>query len=278
MLAEQALHEGNLEQALKSLQDQVRADPSNAKHRTFLFQLLALLGQWDRAMTQLNVAGELDAGTLAMVQTYREALQCEVLRLEVFAGKRTPLVFGKPHAWIALLLEAQRLVAEGAFTQAAEVRAQALEEAPATPGEVDGSPFDWITDGDTRLGPVLEVIVNGRYYWAPFDRIAEVRLDEPEDLRDLVWMPAHVTWANGGQTVALIPNRYPGSESASDTDLVRAHKTEWVEHPGETFLGLGQRMLFTDQGEYALMDLRHLVLRPTTDEADVDIGAGDPVG
>ena len=269
MLAEQALREGNLEQALKALQGQVRADPSNAKHRIFLFQLLALLGQWDRAMTQLNVAGELDAGALAMVQTYREALRCEVLRADIFAGKRTPLVFGKPYAWIALLIEAHRLIAEGAYAQAAEVRAKALEQAPATPGEIDGAPFAWIADGDTRLGPVLEVIVNGRYYWAPLERITEVKLDKPEDLRDLVWMPAHLTWANGGQTVALIPNRYPGSETAADTDLVRARKTDWVEHPGDTFVGLGQRMLFTDQGEYALMDIRHLSLRPTID-ADVD--------
>jgi type VI secretion system protein ImpE len=277
MNASDALREGSLEQALALLQDQVRGNPAEVKHRTFLFQLLALLGQWDRAMTQLNVAGELDAGTLAMVQTYREALRCEVLRAEIFAGKRTPLVFGKPQAWMALLIEAQRLVAEGAFAQAADVRGKALEEAPATPGEVDGTPFEWITDGDTRLGPVLEVIVNGRYYWAPFDRIAEVQLDKPEDLRDLVWMPAHLTWTNGGQTVALIPNRYPGSESAADVDLVRARKTEWVEHPGDTFIGLGQRMLFTDQGEYALMDLRHLILRPTMDEADAGVEAGDPV-
>jgi len=277
MLAEEKLRNGELEESLSQLKAQVRKDPANAKYRTFLFQLLAVMGQWERAMTQLNVAGELDAGTLAMVQTYREALRCEVLRAEIFAGKRTPLVFGKPHAWMALLLEAQRLVAEGAFEQAAEVRAKALEDAPATPGEVDGTPFEWISDGDTRLGPVLEVIVNGRYYWVPFDRIAEVQLDKPEDLRDLVWMPAHLTWANGGQTVALIPNRYPGSESAADVDLVRARKTEWVEHPGETFVGLGQRMLFTDQGEYALMDLRHLILRPTTDEADAGVEAGDPV-
>ena len=44
-------------------------------------------GEWNRALTQLNVAGELDAGTLLMVQTYREALRCEVFRAEVFAGR-----------------------------------------------------------------------------------------------------------------------------------------------------------------------------------------------
>ncbi|NBC12505.1 MAG: virulence protein SciE type [Gammaproteobacteria bacterium] len=266
MRADQALREGNLEQALASLQDQVRSNPADPKHRTFLFQLLALLGQWDRALNQLKVAGELDAGALAMVQTYREALQCEVFRAEVFAGKRTPLIFDEPKRWIALLLEAQRLLADGAVTQSAEVRAEALEQAPATAGDIDGASFDWIIDGDSRLGPMLEVIINGRYYWVPFDRIQEIRLDPPEDLRDLVWMPAQMTWANGGQTVALIPSRYPGSETSGDADIARARKTEWLEQPSDTFLGSGQRMLFTDQAEYALFDIRVVTLRPGTAE------------
>ncbi|MCG6942509.1 MAG: virulence protein SciE type [Thiohalocapsa sp.] len=266
MNAAEALREGKLVEALALLQDQVRGNPSEAKHRTFLFQLLALLGQWDRALKQLRVAGELDAGTLAMVQTYREALQCEVFRAEVFAGKRTPLIFGEPKPWIALLLQAQRLLAEGAATQAAEVGAEALDQAPATAGEIDGETFAWITDGDTRLGPMLELILNGRYYWVPFEHIQEIRLDPPEDLRDLIWMPAQMTWANGGETVALIPSRYPGSERSDDTDIVRARKTEWTEQEPDTFLGSGQRMLFTDQGEYALFDTRVVTLRPSIDD------------
>ena len=64
--AEQSLAEGDLEHALSALMDTVRNDPSNVENRTFLFQLLALLGQWDRASTQLKVVGELDAITLKL--------------------------------------------------------------------------------------------------------------------------------------------------------------------------------------------------------------------
>ena len=42
----------------------------------------------------------MDAGTLAMVSTYREALQCEAVREAVFAGKTTPMVYGVPQPWI----------------------------------------------------------------------------------------------------------------------------------------------------------------------------------
>lgn len=274
MLAEDRLREGNLEESLQQLQEQVRKDPSNAKYRVFLFQLLAVLGQWDRAMTQLKVAGDLDAGTLAMVQTYREALRCEVLRGEIFAGRRSPLVFGKPDEWVALMIEAQRLVAQGAGEQAQEVRERALELAPPTPGEMDGAPFEWIIDGDTRLGPLLEAIVNGRYYWVPYQRIKSIQVEKPEDLRDLVWMPAFFTWSNGGEAAGLIPARYPGSESSSDPEIRRCQKTDWLEGPGDTFIGQGQRMLYTDGGEYALMDVRHISLQGSDEEA----GSGEALG
>ena len=259
MLAEDRWRAGDPEESLRRLQEQVRREPANARFRVFLFQLLALMGQWERALTQLTVAGELDAGNLAMVQTYREALRCEVLRAEIFAGGRSPMVFGEPEEWFALLLQAQRLVAQGAGEQARALRERALEAAPATPGTIDGTPFAWIMDGDSRLGPVLEAIVNGRYYWIPFERIRAMHLDPPQDLRDLVWMPAHFTWANAGEAVGLIPTRYPGSEASPDAEVRRSRRTDWLEQAGDTFVGLGQRMFFTDGGEYPLMDVRTIV-------------------
>ena len=107
-VAEQALREGNIDAALKSLQDGVRTQPANPKLRVFLFQLLSVTGQWSRALNQLEVCGEMDASTLAMVSTYREAIKCEKLREAVFAGKNSPMVFGRPQAWVALAIEALR--------------------------------------------------------------------------------------------------------------------------------------------------------------------------
>jgi type VI secretion system protein ImpE len=272
MSAEQLLVEGDLDAALQDLQAQIRREPANAKYRIFLFQLLAVLGQWDRALSQLNVAGELDEGALAMVQTYREALRCEVLRADVFAGRRSPIVLGKPDNWLALLLEALRLSAEERYEEAGRVRAQALEGAPLTPGSINGEPFDWIADGDMRMGPVLEAIVNGRYYWVPFSHVARLTIEKPTDLRDLVWMPAYFTWANGGEGVGLIPTRYPDSQVSQDADVRRARKTLWMERPGGLFVGLGQRMLATDQGEYAIMNVREIALRPGEEESGVSGG------
>ena len=78
--AELLVREGDPHAALKQLQEQIRANSADPKLRVFLFQLLCVLGQWERALTQLDVAATLDAGALAMAQIYREAIRCEVLR------------------------------------------------------------------------------------------------------------------------------------------------------------------------------------------------------
>jgi len=262
--AEQALKDGDLQAAIQQLQSQIRSQPADAKLRVFLFQLLCVQGDWTRALNQLGVAGELDAATLPMVQTYRETLQCERLRDEVFKGQKVPLLFGEPESWIALLIEALLRDGRGEHGAADQLRQQAFDEAPATPGTAVGSSgepmsFQWIADADMRIGPVLEAVVNARYYWVPFSRLAAVAIEAPADLRDRVWMPATLTFANGGETVALLPTRYAGTD-LSNPQLALARRTEWVETRPGLFTGSGQRMLATDAGDLALMDLRQLTL------------------
>ena len=268
MHPQELINQGKLAAALAALQDLVRKDAANVKYRIFLFQLLTVMGQWKRALTQLNVAGELDAATLPMVQTYREAIQCEALRTEIFAGARAPLIFGEPQAWLALLLEALKLDATAHMESAANARAQAFDEAPTNGGSIDGVRFEWIADADQRLGPVLETIVNGRYFWIPMQRISRIELDAPVDLRDAVWMPASFTWTNGAQTVGLIPTRYNGTVSSTEEALLMARRTEWAASGH----GLGQRMLVTDVGEYALMDVRVIEFdaQPELEEVSAD--------
>jgi len=268
--AEQALKTGDLTLALQYLQDGVRSQPANAKLRIFLFQLLAVDKQWTRAMNQLKVCGELDAGTLAMVNTYREALQCEVLREAVFNGQTTPIVFGKPQTWVAHLVEALQADARGDHALATHLREQALEAAPTTSGTLNGEPFEWLADADSRLGPVLEVIINGRYGWLPFASVAKIEFDEPADLRDMVRLPASLTFANGGGTVALVPTRYAPMPDDADNLLRLSRRTDWLESSPGQYQGLGQRLLTTDQTELGLLDVRTVSLNVVDDAATAD--------
>jgi type VI secretion system protein ImpE len=256
MDAREVLRSGDPRGALESLKKEVRAAPRDARLRTFLFQLFCIFAEWDRALTQLTVAAELDPAAVPMAQAYRAAIRCEMLRERVFAGARTPTVLGDPAPWMSLLIEADRALAAGSASRAAELRDAAFEAAPETAGNVDGRPFAWIADADQRLGPMLEAIVDGKYYWVPFGRLKRLDIEAPADLRDQVWMPAHFTWSNGGEAVGFIPTRYPGSAAAGE-DLAMSRRTEWREEGGWA-LGLGQRMLATDTDEVPIMDLRRL--------------------
>jgi type VI secretion system protein ImpE len=260
--AEENFRQGNLAACLEALQGDVRRHPEVARHRVFLAQLLMIMGQWERALTQLGVLQELDASTLPMVHSYGAAIQCERLRAGVFRGERSPLLFGEPEPWMAQMVQAVGLVAHGRAGEAAEVRALALESAPAVPGTLNGVPFNWFADSDPRLGPLLEVLLNGSYYWVPLHRVREMRLEAPSDVRDFVWMPAQFVWTNGGEAVGLIPTRYPGSETSADDALRLARKTEWLGGGPDVALGLGQRVFATDDAETPLLELRSVVFDP----------------
>ncbi len=277
--------------ALEQLKAEVRKAPREPRLRTFLFQLFCVFAEWDRALTQLSVVSELDKLALPMAQTYRAAIRCEMLRERVFAGARTPTMLGEPEPWMSLLVEANRVLATGATSQAAELRDAAFEAAPTTAGKIfaaaapgpdgapadgkklgPGQPFDWIADADPRLGPVLEAIVDGKYYWVPFTRLSRLDIEAPSDLRDQIWMPAHFTWSTGGESFGFIPTRYPGS-AAAEEELALSRRTEWRDLDGWE-IGLGQRMLATDADEIAIMDLRRLDI--TAAAASAGPASADP--
>ncbi len=258
MQAEQLVREGKLQDALADLKEQVRKQPDNSRYRTFLFQLLAVVGDWERAINQLNVLSDLDVAALPMLHIYREAILCESLRNEIFAGRRKPLLLGEPPGWVAALLESVRLLGEGRYEPALSLRDQAFDQAPESSGTVNGQPFKWIADADSRLGPMVEVILSARYYWVPFEQIATITIPEPSDLRDKVWLPAQFTWANGGLAHGLIPARYPGSENSKDPMIQLGRRTDWVPLADGVYQGLGQKMLATDQDEYPLLDVRQI--------------------
>ena len=203
-----------------------------------------------------------------MAQMYGEAVRCEAIRAEVFEGKKSPMVLGEPDQWLGLLIESMLVAGRGDAAQSQELHERAFEHAPASSGAIDGKPFEWIADADSRLGPVLEAIINGRYYWVPFSRLTRVVLEAPEDLRDMVWMPAHLDFDNGGEALALIPTRYPGSEGSADGLVALARKTVWQEAGANRYHGLGQRILTTDDGDTPLLEIREISLGAAADAGE----------
>ena len=81
-----SLKNGDPAAALALLQEQVRARPADAALRVFLFQLLCVRGQWERALNQLKVASERGASTRARALTSGEGVRGAAIRRVVFGG------------------------------------------------------------------------------------------------------------------------------------------------------------------------------------------------
>lgn len=256
--AEAALRSGDPKAALAHLTAAVKAAPNQVSLRIFLAQLLCVLGQWERAHTQLNVMADLDPSTGPMRETVGYAIRSELVRAKVFAGERTPMVVGDPEPWLAQLLESLQQQGQGNQKLAEELAARAFDSAPSCAGTIDGVAFEWLADADSRLGPVLEACIKGQYYWVPFHRLLRISFDAPEDLRDFVWAPAQLDFHDGGSTVALVPTRYPGTVPGDDALALLARKTEWTNAGDERWIGIGQRLFAADSGEYPLLSVRRI--------------------
>lgn len=257
MTAETLLQAGDPHGAQEALQDQVKKQPTDAKLRVFLFQLMVVNGQWKRAQAQLEIAGQLDSTADPMVQAYRDVINCEMHREAVFEGKSKPLIFGEPEEWVALMVEAQQAFSRGDTELFSKLNEQAFEQAESRSGKINDESFDWLADADQRFGPIFEFMFNGQYYWVPMARVSKLHTEKPTDLRDLVWLPAEVTWTNGGKLMVMIPVRYPRLEGVSGTCLL-SRRTDWLSRADDLVEGTGQRIFATDQNDYSVLQVRSI--------------------
>ena len=192
---------------------------------------------------------------------YNLAIEAEQERARVFAGESPPALLVSSSSWAGDLASALGALAQGRLAEAAERRDLAFDAAPDTPGELDGTAFDWIADGDARFGPALEAIIAGRWGLVPFDAIERIESEGPKDLRDLVWLPAQVAFRTGQSVNAMLPVRYPGSESTQDATLRMAKRTDWRDESWGA-VGAGQHEWSLSGGEEAgLLSLRRMVFR-----------------
>ena len=223
----------------------------------FLFQLLAVAGEWDKARTQLATLAQLSPEAQMLSVAYGQAIDAEKLRTRIFAGAaEMPLLHQAD--WAVPLVQAFGHHARGETAEGDAARDAAFDAAPDMPGSFNGEPFDWIADADGRFGPSFEAIINGGYGLVPFDAVASIKSDGPQDLRDTVWYPVTIAFRQGVSTAALLPARYPGSEASSDVAERLGRATNWRDTAtGQA--GFGQHLLTLSSGEdHDLLSLRTL--------------------
>ncbi|MGH6613460.1 type VI secretion system accessory protein TagJ [Sphingomonas sp.] len=255
--ADDLLRSGDLDGARSALIEDVRRKPGDVETRLFLFQLLAVRREWDKAATHLATLAQLSPEAAMLAIVYNQAISAEREREAVFTGTSTAIIHGGP-SWADGLAAAIRHIAEGREEEGLAAREDAFAQAPETPGMIDGQHFEWIADADARFGPCIEAIIGGRYGLLPFDAIAGLKSEGPKDLRDIVWYPVEIAMKAGTSIAALLPARYPGVIAEAVEQLGRS--TNW--HDGATGqIGSGQRLwTLSDGQDCGLLSVRSLVM------------------
>ena len=242
-------------EGIQMAEQQVKMHPTKALHRHSLFQLLCVIGNWSRALQQIQLCARLDANYTREAQVFGELIRCEIYRQSCFHGEQRPGFILPPPVWMEDLLVALACNAHGKTSDADAHRSHAFETITDTAGQWNGGTFDWISDSDSRTGPVLELVTGGMYIWLPLSQIRSLKSPPPASLTDLIWKPVNITLHNGDVHGAWLFSRYSGSEKASDT-LCLCRKTVWQDGSGETLVqALGQKMWLTSHGDISLLDL-----------------------
>lgn len=257
--ADELLSAGDLEGARAALIERVRGAPEDGAARMFLFQLMAVCGEWDKAAAQLRALAQLDPEAQMLAVVYGQALEAEKTRAEVFAGAApVPMLSAAP--WAEQLAEGLTQIYAGNLEIGGQARSAAFDAAPETPGQWNGEAFSWIADADSHFGPTFEAIIAGRWGLVPFEAVQSLRSEGPRDLRDLVWLPAELSFRSGQSAAVLLPARYAGSERQSSAVLRLGRATEWTASASGD-RGLGQKLLISDRDEdFGLLSLRELHL------------------
>jgi len=223
------LRAGKLGEAVQALSAELRNNPTDAKRRTFLFELLCFAGDYDRAEKHLHLLSETGPGAEMGVLVYRAILAAERARQETFLKR--------------------------------EYSAQPANPLPFT-GTLNGKPFQSLADADPRIGGFLETFAAGSYLWIPFAHIASIEAGPPRRLRDLLWIPAMVRTGPGFKGTELgeilIPVLSPLSWQNPDDAVRLGRSTVWELNEEGEEIPAGQKMLLVDGEEIPLLELRSL--------------------
>jgi type VI secretion system protein ImpE len=232
MNSKELFQAGRLAEAVQALGAELRDNPTDARRRTFLFELLCFSGEYDRAEKHLDILsqGGKDAELGALL--YRAALHAERTRNDLFLKNEYP---------------------RAAVDSAA---------APPVSGAINGQKFESLEDGDPRIGPRLEVYAAGQYMWIPYAHIASIEMQEPKRLRDLLWSPALVRTGPAFKEKelgeVLLPVLTPLAWKHADDSVRLGRVTEWAELEGGEQAPAGQKALLVDGEEFPFLELRRL--------------------
>lgn len=256
--AKTQLDAGNLNGAVEAALASVKASPTDARARTFLFELACFAGDWERAEKQLDVIGHQDANSMIGAQIYRQNLNAERNRLRLFSDSLKPEFMMSPPGYVENLLTANNRIREGNTAEAREILDKVEEERPAFTAKINGEEVSDFRDYNDLTCCVFEALVKEAYVWLPFEQVAKIEITQPKSLRDLFWIQAKIEMTSGTNGEMFLPALYANSWK-SDNDQVRLGRmTDWRDAGDEIYIGEGLRTFWADGRDKPILEIQSI--------------------
>jgi len=231
MSVQELLRDGKLQESIQALGSEVRDNPTDARRRTFLFELLCFSGEYSRAEKHLTMLSGSSPDAEIGALLYRSALSAERKRRAFFEAKQYQ---------------------------------EATDPPVLRSGTINGERFRSIEDIDPRIGSRLEVFIAGEYVWLPFAHIGSLTMQPPRYLRDLLWSTASITarpkMEDKDMGEVLVPVLYPFSSNHERDSVKLGRETDWVLSQEEPLdIPFGQKLFVLDgERSIPILEIRSL--------------------
>lgn len=257
MNAKECLDRGQLTDAIRALNEDVKANPTDLELRTILFQLHCYAGDLVRAEKQLDVvrAKSTEIAYLNGLRVYQGLVNAERARARLFENGERPRFLVSPPESVTLHLDALDRTRAGRFDEAREVLERAATIQESVRGTVDGLEFDDFRDADDILALVLEVYSTTGYYWVPWAHIQFLEVAKPVTLLDLLWAPAKLATYDGQLGEVYLPSLYPGTSACPDGLLQLGRQTDWIDVGSGITRGVGRKSFLVGEEMRTLQEL-----------------------
>lgn len=259
MNAKDHLKAGRLSDAREQLIKEVKSFPTDLDKRTFLFQVLAFCGEWDKAERHLELIAAQDPERETGVQVYKNLIQGERERMEVLNNNSRPSFLPAPPPYTDIYFEAMEKLSENKVNEAKALFDQSGEQRPVIAGTINGKSFTGFRDTDTSVSFFIEAIAHERYVCIPIESISELTISSPKTLFDLIWIAANIITREGLTMNCYLPVLYAGSFLHDDDRVKLGKMTDWTPLGGPYSKGAGQHVFQIGEEEISILEIGEVI-------------------
>ena len=256
------LEEGRLADAVSAVSAEVKASPMSAAHRILLAELLVLQGANERADNQLKLLADQAPADMMAVTQMRWLLRASEARRAWYTESAVPSFIGEPTQHQRDVIRLALFARDDEPEQAAALL-ETLEDVPLPEVAIDGAAAASFRDVcDFSQHGFEALALDGRYLWIAPHEIDEMSFTPVRRPRDLLWRQAETRLKDGRQATFYIVAQYHDPDATEVQRL--AQKTAWIDGPGGTVRGCGQKVMLSGEESRGLLDVEHISVRRST--------------